>query len=61
MRMRVVSPTLVPAQQVRLVLSIRSTSQAPAHLDLPVLVTVPVLDVPVAASRRTSAAAGTGP
>ena len=46
-RMRVVSPTLVPAQQIRLVLSIRSTSQAPAHLDLPVLVTVPVLDVPV--------------
>ena len=46
-RMRVVSPTLVPAQQLRLVLSIRSTSQAPAHLDLPVLVTVPVLDVPV--------------
>ena len=46
-RMRVVSSTLVPAQQLRLVLSIRSTSQAPAHLDLPVLVTVPVLDVPV--------------
>ena len=34
-RMRVVSPTLVPAQQIRLVLSIRSTSQAPAHSTFP--------------------------
>ena len=46
-RLRVVSPTLVPAQQIRLVVNIRSTSQAPAYLDLPVLVTVPVRDAPV--------------
>lgn len=46
-RMRVVADTLVPAQQIRLVLRINSLSQEPAHRDLPVLVTVPVVDVPV--------------
>jgi hypothetical protein len=46
-KMRVVSVALVPAQQFKLVLRIRSISQAPAQLDLPVLVTVPVIDVPV--------------
>jgi hypothetical protein len=45
--MRVVSPTLVPAQQIQIMLRIRSLSQAPAHAALPVLITVPVLDVPV--------------
>ena len=46
-RLRVVADTLVPAQQFRLVLRINSLSQAPAHQDLPVLVTVPVVDAPV--------------
>ncbi|HJV14053.1 MAG TPA: hypothetical protein VJ625_09185 [Propionibacteriaceae bacterium] len=45
--MRVVSPTLVPAQQILVRLRIRSLSQAPAHAVLPVLITVPVQDVPV--------------
>jgi hypothetical protein len=45
--MRVVSETLVPAQQVQLVLRVRSLSTDPIHQDLPVLLTVPVLDVPV--------------
>ncbi len=46
-RLRVVSPTLVPAQQVRVLLRITSLSQSPAHTDLPVTVTVPVVDAPV--------------
>jgi hypothetical protein len=46
-RMRVTSATLVPAQQLQVLVRIRSMSQAPAHADLPVLVIVPVLDVPV--------------
>ena len=45
--MRVVSETLVPAQQVQLVLRVRTLSTDPVHQDLPVLLTVPVLDVPV--------------
>jgi hypothetical protein len=40
-RLRVSSANLVPAQQLQLMLRIRSMSQAPAHADLPVLVTVP--------------------
>ena len=46
-RMRVTSATLVPAQRLHVLLRIRSMSQAPAHADVPVLVIVPVLDVPV--------------
>lgn len=46
-RLRVVSPALVPAQQIRVVLRISSLSQAPGHTDLPVTVTVPVVDAPV--------------
>jgi hypothetical protein len=45
--MRVVSPTLVPAQQIPIMLRIRSLSQAPAHAVLGVLIAVPVQDVPV--------------
>jgi hypothetical protein len=45
--MRAVSPTLVPAEQIPIMLRIRSLSQAPAHAGLPVLITVPVVDVPV--------------
>jgi hypothetical protein len=45
--LRVVSETLVPAQQVQLVLRIRTLSTDPVHQDLPVLVTVPVIDAPV--------------
>ncbi|GAA1432278.1 hypothetical protein GCM10009616_21350 [Microlunatus lacustris] len=45
--LRVVSPTLVPAQLLTQVLRVRSLGQAPAHLDVTVQVTVPVLDVPV--------------
>jgi hypothetical protein len=44
---RVASATLVPAQRLPLLLRIRSMSQAPAHLDLPIMVIVPILDVPV--------------
>jgi hypothetical protein len=45
--MRVSSQTLVPAQQFQLVLRILSSNQAPAQQELPVMVTVPVIDVPV--------------
>jgi hypothetical protein len=45
--MRVASPGLVPAQQIPIMLRIRSLSQVPAHAELPVSITVPVLDVPV--------------
>jgi hypothetical protein len=45
--MRVVSATPVPAQQIQIMLRIRSLSQAPAHAVLPLLITVPVLDAPV--------------
>jgi len=45
--MRVESQTLVPAQQLQLVLRIKSSNQAPAQQELPVMVTVPVIDVPV--------------
>jgi hypothetical protein len=45
--MRVVSPTLVPAQRIQIILRIRSLSRGPAHAVLPVSITVPVLDAPV--------------
>lgn len=47
LRLRVTSTTLVPAQQLTLALRVRSLSQAPAYAELPVTVTVPVLDAPV--------------
>jgi hypothetical protein len=46
-RMRVSSAALVPAQELEITLRIRSMSRASAHADLPVLVTVPAVDVPV--------------
>jgi hypothetical protein len=46
-RMRVASATLVPAQELQVVLHVRPVTQASAHLEVPVLVTVLVLDVPV--------------
>lgn len=46
-RMRIVSEALVPAQRNKLVLRVRSLSQAPARADLGVWVTIPVVDVPV--------------
>ena len=45
--MRVVSPTLVPAQRIQIMLRLRSLSQPPAQAVVPVVITVPVLDVPV--------------
>ena len=50
-RMRVSSAALVPAQELEITLRIRSMSQAPAHADLPVLVTVPAVDVPATSAR----------
>ena len=46
-RLRVVSPTMVPAQQLELKLRVKSLSQSPAGTDLPIMVTVPVVDAPV--------------
>jgi hypothetical protein len=46
-RLQVSAATLVPAQQLQVTLRIRSMSQAPAHADFSVLVTVPIVDVPV--------------
>lgn len=46
-RLRVNSPTLVPAQQLAHVLRVNSLSQSPSHTDVPVTVTVPVVDAPV--------------
>jgi hypothetical protein len=46
-RMRVAPPSPVPAQRVQIMLGIRSMSQAPAHAIVPVVITVPVLDVPI--------------
>jgi len=46
-RLRIASESLVPAQQLRVVLRVRSMSQAPAYADLPVDLTVPVIDAPV--------------
>ena len=45
--MRAASPTLVPTQQIQIMLRVRSLSQGPAHAVFPVLITVPVLDGPV--------------
>ena len=44
--MRVASPTPVPAQQIQITVRIRSLNQAPAHALLPLVITVPLLDVP---------------
>lgn len=46
-RMRVVSTMVVPAQQFRLLVHVRSLGQAPAHADLPVVITVPAVDIAV--------------
>src|SRR4051812_34856397 len=46
-RLRISSSTLVPAQVLPTVLRVSSMEQAPAYVDLPVRVTVPVVDVPV--------------
>jgi hypothetical protein len=46
-RMRVSSTTLLPAQQIDLMLRVRSMTQAGVQRDLPIEVTVPVVDVPV--------------
>jgi P pilus assembly chaperone PapD len=46
-RMRVSSTTLLPAQQLELVLRVRSMAQAGVQQDLPIEVTVPIVDVPV--------------
>ena len=46
-RMRVNSTTLIPAQQIDLVLRVRSMAQAGVQQDLPIEVTVPIVDVPV--------------
>jgi hypothetical protein len=46
-RMRINSTTLLPAQQVDVVLRVRSMSQAGVQQDVPIEVTVPIVDVPV--------------
>ena len=46
-RMRVSSTTLLPAQQIDLVLRVRSMAHAGAQQDLPIEVTAPIVDVPV--------------
>jgi hypothetical protein len=46
-RMRVNSTTLLPAQQVDVVLRVRSMTQAGVQQDVPIDVTVPIVDVPV--------------
>ncbi len=38
---------LVPAQQIPLDLRVRSSTEPSAHIDVPILVTVPALDVPI--------------
>lgn len=45
--LRITSEVLIPAQQLRVVLGVRSMAQMSAHANLPVLVTVPVVDAPV--------------
>jgi hypothetical protein len=45
--MRAISPTLVPAQRIQIMLRIRSLNRGPAHAVLPILITVPLLDAPV--------------
>ena len=45
---------MVPAQELRLRLRVRSMSQAPAQLDLPLYLTVPVIDAPVAVRAEPS-------
>lgn len=46
-RLRASSPTLVPAQVLTTVLRVTSIEGAPAYAELPVEVTVPVVDAPV--------------
>ncbi len=46
-RLRVTSTKLIPAQQVEVVIRVRSLSWAPAHVDLLLQVVVPVVDAPV--------------
>lgn len=47
---QIASPTPVTAQQLTVALRVRSLGFAQAHQDVPVLVTVPVLDIPVLVS-----------
>ena len=46
-RMRITSEALVPAQRNQLVLRVRSLGQAPARSEVPVWITIPVVDAPV--------------
>ncbi len=46
-RMRVNSTTLLPAQQIDLRLRVHSVTQASVRQDLPIQVTVPIVDIPV--------------
>jgi hypothetical protein len=46
-QLRAKAETLVPAQQLRVALRVASMAQAPAHVDLPVGLTVPVVEAPV--------------
>jgi hypothetical protein len=46
-RMRINSTTLLPAQQIDVKLRVRSMTQASLRLEMPVQVTVPIVDVPV--------------
>lgn len=46
-RFRAVAPGLVAAQRLRVMLAVRSLSQAPAQVELPVEVTVSAIDLPV--------------
>lgn len=45
--LRIISTTLVPAQQLQLVLRVRNTTGRPVQLDLPMRITVPVVEAPV--------------
>ena len=45
--LRIRSETPVPAQVLQTTLRLTSTARAPAHADLPIKITVPVVDVPV--------------
>ena len=46
-QLRAAPVPMVPAQELRLRLRIRSMSETPAHLDLPLYLTVPVIEAPV--------------
>lgn len=47
LRLRIVSEALVPTQETRLTIRIKSLSQAPAHRDFSVGIVVPPLNIPV--------------